>query len=88
MRHLKSFKIFEGGSPAPAQPTTKPDTDTPSKPAPSRPSPIRRDKPSTDPKPKMATAEEVVNRFIDELKKLGAKEVKMPDLKKLYGEND
>lgn len=86
MRYLKSFKIFEGN--APAKPTVKPGTDTPTKPAPNRPTPIRRERPSVDPKPKMATAEEVVKRFVNELRKLGAEEIEMPDLKKLYGEND
>jgi hypothetical protein len=85
MRYLKKFNLFEGNT-APAKPTVKPGT--PTKPAPNRPTPIRRERPSTDPKPKMASAEEVVKRFVSELKKLGAEEIEMPDLKKLYGEND
>lgn len=41
------------------------------RPAPGRPSPIRRDKPAADPAPK-ASAEEVVERFMMELKKAKA----------------
>ena len=50
------------GKPAPTKPAT------PAKPAPQRPSPIRRDKPSTTPKPQ-ASETDIYNRFIDVLKK-------------------
>lgn len=46
---------------APTKPGTKPGT------SPRRPSPIRRSKPSVQPRPK-ATAEDVYNRFIEELR--------------------
>jgi hypothetical protein len=53
---------------APSTPTTKPGTAPTTRPNPSRPSPIRRDKPSVEPQPK-AKANEVVDRFMRELKK-------------------
>lgn len=80
MRFLKKFDKFiesvEAADPAVkpkvAPPTTKPDT------RPNRPSPIRRDKPSVDPKPKaidkgekLATFDDVAERFINLMKERG-----------------
>ena len=63
----------------PARPTTKPGT------TPRRPSPIRRDRPSVQPKPK-ATAEEVYDRFINELRAAkGEIEFDIQKLKDKYG---
>jgi hypothetical protein len=56
---------------APSQPTTKPGPAPATRPNPSRPSPIRRDQPSVKPEPK-AKADDVVNRFMMELKKANA----------------
>lgn len=63
----------------PARPTTQPGT------TPRRPSPIRRTRPSVDPKPK-ATAEEVYDRFINELRAANGKiEFDIEMLKSKYG---
>ena len=56
---------------APSQPTTKPGPAPATRPNPSRPSPIRRDQPSVKPEPK-AKVDDVVNRFMMELKKANA----------------
>jgi len=65
MKYLKKFESF-GPITKPAEPTTKPGT------TPKRPSPIRRDRPSVEPAPKakkkLATAEDVVQRYVDETK--------------------
>ncbi len=71
MKYIKKFEHFDAG----AQPITKPDVKPGTKPTtrPDRPSPIRRDKPSVEPAPKAnlkkATAEDVVSRYSDEMKK-------------------
>lgn len=68
-----------------AEPTTKPTIKPETKPgpAPSRPSPIRRDKPSVDPKPKAATEQEVVMRFVEVLREKTI-QIKVANLKKKY----
>ncbi len=61
MKHLKKYESYSA-----AEPITTPKT------RPSRPSPIRRDRPSVEPAPKakkklkMATAEDVIQRYEDE----------------------
>jgi len=75
MKHIKKFEAYVASAQpqrAPSSPqrevevipTTRPET------KPGRPSPIRRDKPAVDPAPK-ASAEDVVDRFVSELKNLG-----------------
>ncbi len=65
MRYLKSFESYDPTT-KPAEPKTIPTT------KPNRPSPIRRDRPSVEPAPKakkkLATAEDVVQRYVDETK--------------------
>ncbi len=68
MKHLKKYESYSAAEPItkPAEPITTPKT------RPSRPSPIRRDRPSVEPAPKakkklkMATAEDVIQRYEDE----------------------
>ena len=73
MRVLTKLDEFIASQPktSPNQPATKPGVapgPAPTKtPSPSRPSPIRRDKPSKEGQPK-ATAEDVVKRFMKELR--------------------
>ncbi len=69
MKFIKKFEKFISG-PA-VEPAVKPGK-TKTKPTtrPNRPSPIRRDQPDVKPNPK-ATAEEVANKFIEELNKSG-----------------
>jgi len=60
-------------SETPGRPVVDPGTKPGTKPgpAPQKPGPVRRDKPAADPAPK-AKAEEVVDRFMRELKKAKA----------------
>jgi hypothetical protein len=78
MRKIQRLDEFLANNPT-TKPTTKPSTPT-TRPTRQAPSPIRRDKPSTSPKP-MATAEDVVNYFIETLRAEDG-EIKF-DLKKL-----
>jgi len=77
MKFIKTFENFKINEASPTvEPDVKPDV-KPEKPKiKPRPSPIRREKPSEKPKPKAnlkkATAEEVSERFLSELKKSGA----------------
>lgn len=80
MRKIKHFRDFvnEWILPELAEkpatkptPTIKPTVDPGTRPAPStpkKPSPIPNKRPSTDPRP-LATQEEAINRFMEELKK-------------------
>lgn len=65
MKYLKNFESY-GPATKPAEPKTIPTT------KPNRPSPIRRDRPSVEPAPKakkkLATAEDVIQRYVDETK--------------------
>lgn len=76
----KKLYEFIANSPKPAtKPDVKPAPSKPSvpSPAPSRPSPIRRDKPSTQPKPLgYASEESLYKQFIEVLRK-AKKEVKV-----------
>jgi len=66
----------------PAPVTTPAPTTTPS---PSKPGPIRRERPAVDPKPQ-ASAEDVVNRFMKELKKVSKPfNINLEKLKQKYG---
>lgn len=69
MKRIMSMNEFvAAGQPAPQKDAPKPTVDPGTKPqTPSRPSPIRRTKPGTAPKP-MAQAEDVVERYMKELK--------------------
>lgn len=81
MKFLKKFEKFlesvEAAEPIvkPATPKTKPSV----KPRPGAPSPIRRDKPSVDPRPKavtdkeqkLATFDDVAERFINLMSERG-----------------
>jgi len=75
MRFIKKFENFVNeDAEAPVKPAVKPTT-APTRPVtrPERPSPIRKDKPAVtpDPKAKETTAEDVANRFIEELHQKG-----------------
>lgn len=65
MKYLRNFEAYEPTT-KPAEPKVVPTT------KPNRPSPIRRDRPSVEPAPKgkkkLATAEDVVQRYVDETK--------------------
>lgn len=65
MKYLKNFESYDPTT-KPAEPKTIPTT------KPNRPSPIRRDRPSVEPAPKakkkLATAEDVIQRYVDETK--------------------
>jgi len=95
MRFIKKYENFVASpQPAvkPAQPTTKPGT-KPGQPAtrPSRPGPIPTIKPQVDPLPKAkVTEDDIYNRFILELKKLGNKPVDLDldELKSRYAETE
>ena len=78
MRKIQRLNEFLANSPT-TKPTTRPSTPT-TRPTRQAPSPIRRDKPSTSPKPQ-ATAEDVVNHYIEILRAEDT-EIKF-DLKKL-----
>ena len=78
MRKIQRLNEFLANSPT-TKPTTRPSTPT-TRPTRQAPSPIRRDKPSTSPKPQ-ATAEDVVNHYIETLRAEDT-EIKF-DLKKL-----
>jgi hypothetical protein len=77
-------KIDEFLSATEQKPVTAPPKTTPAPSTPTRPSPIRRDKPSVEPKPQ-ASLDEVVNRFMQELKKVSKPfDVNLKKLKSKY----
>ena len=81
-------KIDEFVQMAEPKPTTAPPKTAPSpSTTPSRPSPIRRDKPAVKPNPQ-AKVEDVVNRFMEELKKASKPfDLDLKKLKQVYGSN-
>ena len=82
---ITNLHEFLAAQPA-TKPTTAPPKTTPST-TPSRPSPIRRDKPSTEPKPQ-AKIEDVVKKLMTELKKKSEPfELDIEKLKQAYGTN-
>lgn len=84
-RIITNLSEFLAAQPA-TKPTTAPPKTAPST-TPSRPSPIRRDKPAADPKPQ-AKIEDVVNKFMKELKKKNEPfELDIKKLKQVYGTN-